>query len=153
MVNLLFSFIFRFVSRNFVELSSMVNFMLWFCWLIQSDKRELSRDHPLIINWTDIQIQNNSAYTYIYSMTKQKGISGVKIKSWFTLVIRSKTHIFAASTITQYWLNNTIIIIFFLTMQPLFQSGIFARNLTHINITNLIRICEINSLEFMQINT
>ena len=32
----------------------------------------------------------------------------------------SKTRIFAASSITQYWLDNTIIIIFFLTMQPLF---------------------------------
>ena len=33
----------------------------------------------------------------------------------------SKTHIFAALTITQYWLDNTIIInFFFLTMQPLF---------------------------------
>ena len=39
---------------------------------------------------------------------------------WWMKSSWSKTRIFAASTITQYWLDNTIIIIFLLTMQPLF---------------------------------
>ena len=47
-------------------------------------------------------------------------INVTSLLSLLLLYSWSKTQIFAASTITQYWLDNTIIIIFFLTMEPLF---------------------------------